>query len=1315
MAFQRGSARRAFADDETDDVLCSVASASAARRVVAEPIGFDADEPLTSTRRLPRITETAQPVKAAKDSVRLRRGLLGVAAAATASAALVLPSAMSTVTAQPATIDAATVERTVAVSRSVERAELVTPVTEAEAQASADAEAAVLAEQERLAAAEEADRAAEAARIAEEERLAAEAKAAEEAAAALDAVGAFSDAGAAVRGDRAAQQRTRAALIRSGDLQVGITPVSDASTDLSRSIDAKLKVDPQFDVQAAYRSIGKAIQAAYAATGNEDAAKAAGQKAAAAYGLEFGNSLFIEKGDATKKLDDLVAGQREAEKSAVSAAKAQIELGDATQTDNIAYLASIGLLDRLTPAERERARQLLLQADAAKRAADQEQVLGGIRDQAIKQQAAAVFTGNEALQRGRDPLGSQVAAARALVASDGFKELDQSIQDAANALVEYGDKAIQTANANGDLFASTGELAIGMGDLQSRLDQAADAFVNILSKQQALGASTRTLNNLLDDLVPTTKKLGTALNETDAAFDLSSINADNYEQYLALLPKAVQDAIEGRNQAVDKANRDLAQAQKDRPLDEGLLAQRYAEGEFVGGLASGKDGVDKAEKSREQKAAEVRAAIAQNGDALDQLQHQARDNARELADMFDQVGIAIRKEAAEMLKSGATTEEVTAQIRKRRDELIAAAEAAGFTNDQINQVLDTQRLLPTQVAIDLKESGVDKIVGAIERLATVMAGLDQVDAKVANAIRGIEDPTKQVEAFNQAIASLPAEQQTKLRLIYDVPDPEAFKAEQTRKLQAGAPFRIGVQMGLDRDSALALDQEFADVISKLPSTASLKITPEIVTGVQEFDQSIKGRVGELYAIIQANTDPQAVAAAQDELKQLTAQKEALITAFVSPESLTSTQAQLAQAALERTVTFKTQVDPVTGKTTAQQLADIAAAANGNGGSEYVTDDGVDHEHQAGRPTSGGSSGKKDKPGTVKPKVDPAANKQAEDDLNHTARPRNAKVKPEVDDGDRRRADQHLRDLAKDRKPKMKPDASKDDLDKAESALTRWARGIVLRFKAVVDTPEAPKGTTPSGGGSSGGGGGSSRSTPQPAPTSRDRAPAPTSARDRVVAQVHQQVASLPIRDYTAQERGDGVPATVVDLVAQNMVPTLVFLMQDRKARFPGFAAGGTTVPDDELERLSRQLVQRPTPGLYPASAVARFAELSTRGEYFVSRDPSQRALNQTVVRLAAADLGVTLPAASTGVPSVATPGPLLLDRPTLAQPDVGGLTDAVAALAGAARQLVGVGAGQGPQAQPQVNLDLTVLPPPPASRPSRVVVEDVRSGVVTGK
>lgn len=180
-AFQRSSAPRAFVENQSDDVLSSVATTSVASRSVVTQIGFEPDEPLTSTRQLPRITRGQQaPVKAARDSARLRRGLLGVAAAATASAALVLPSAMSTVTAQPATVDVATVERNAAVSRSLARTELVAPVTEAEAQA--NAEAAKRAEQARLAA-EEAARVAEAARIAEEERLAAEAKAAEEAAA----------------------------------------------------------------------------------------------------------------------------------------------------------------------------------------------------------------------------------------------------------------------------------------------------------------------------------------------------------------------------------------------------------------------------------------------------------------------------------------------------------------------------------------------------------------------------------------------------------------------------------------------------------------------------------------------------------------------------------------------------------------------------------------------------------------------------------------------------------------------------------------------------------------------------------------------------------------------------------------------------------------------------------------------------------------------------------------------------------------------------------------------------------------------------
>lgn len=183
-AFQHPSPRRAAIDAEAlDDSL-----AVHAHRVIADPaISFEPEEPLSSTRPLPRITGPNRAVApAARSSVGLRRGLLGVAAAATAGAALVMPSAMSAVTAQPAPVDSSTIDRAVAVSRSSDRTELVQPVTESSAQAIADAEAARAAEEERLA--EEArmaeeERLAEAERLAEEERIAAEERAAQERAA----------------------------------------------------------------------------------------------------------------------------------------------------------------------------------------------------------------------------------------------------------------------------------------------------------------------------------------------------------------------------------------------------------------------------------------------------------------------------------------------------------------------------------------------------------------------------------------------------------------------------------------------------------------------------------------------------------------------------------------------------------------------------------------------------------------------------------------------------------------------------------------------------------------------------------------------------------------------------------------------------------------------------------------------------------------------------------------------------------------------------------------------------------------------------
>lgn len=177
VAFQATSARRRLIDEQ--DELVSLATGPARR--VAAPISFEPEEPLATTLVLPKVLAT-KPIKPAqRDSIKLRRGLLGVAAAATASAAFIMPSALSTVTAQPA-LPTTTVSdaeaRELAVTRSTERPELAAPLTEAEVEAIA--EAARVAEEQRLAAeAAAAAAAAEAARIAEEERLAAEAAAAE--------------------------------------------------------------------------------------------------------------------------------------------------------------------------------------------------------------------------------------------------------------------------------------------------------------------------------------------------------------------------------------------------------------------------------------------------------------------------------------------------------------------------------------------------------------------------------------------------------------------------------------------------------------------------------------------------------------------------------------------------------------------------------------------------------------------------------------------------------------------------------------------------------------------------------------------------------------------------------------------------------------------------------------------------------------------------------------------------------------------------------------------------------------------------------
>ena len=157
FAVEVACARRATPSPAlVDDTLSSVRSSS--RRAIAAPLSFEPDEPLDSTRPLPKVTVGGPQQR--RSTSRLQRSLLSIAAAATAGAALIVPSLSSQVTAAEVISTPAAAVST-PVSRQAERPELVTPVTEDEA---------VAAEQARLA---------EEARLAEQSRQAAQAAAAQ--------------------------------------------------------------------------------------------------------------------------------------------------------------------------------------------------------------------------------------------------------------------------------------------------------------------------------------------------------------------------------------------------------------------------------------------------------------------------------------------------------------------------------------------------------------------------------------------------------------------------------------------------------------------------------------------------------------------------------------------------------------------------------------------------------------------------------------------------------------------------------------------------------------------------------------------------------------------------------------------------------------------------------------------------------------------------------------------------------------------------------------------------------------------------------
>lgn len=96
-----------------------------------------------------------------------------------------------------------------------------------------------------------------------------------------------------------------------------------------------------------------------------------------------------------------------------------------------------------------------------------------------------------------------------------------------------------------------------------------------------------------------------------------------------------------------------------------------------------------------------------------------------------------------------------------------------------------------------------------------------------------------------------------------------------------------------------------------------------------------------------------------------------------------------------------------------------------------------------------------------------------------------------------------------------------------------------------------------------------------------------------------------------------------------------------------FAEGGIRGGDKITEALRRRRLENRSaePGFFgPGSYAAVFAEDSTAGEFFISRDPTKRARNEAILQAAATDFGFTLAAPT------ALAAPAALARPTVTEP-----------------------------------------------------------------
>lgn len=649
--------------------------------------------------------------------------------------------------------------------------------------------------------------------------------------------------------------------------------------------------------------------------------------------------------DDSGKVDDWVEGERKREAAAIASARAIARTNDAeklyqnsaAQTTVQNVLASRAS-QQLTDAERTRLQGLLVRVDAMKR--DEEQT------SAVS--AAVQSLSGHQRELYQAALDGDLGAARAFAASDAYESLDTAARKPIDSLLKQADAAMEAAQANQLLVSSSGEVVATMAGLSSALDSATSKYLSMSGAQASLGASNRNVRAAIDGVGEAIRTHGKNVDDANASIAAGAITVDNYREILATLPRAVRLRIESIG--VDKATKeveDFAEA-VDRAADatasaeDKLLsirreqaeasyraqqrAKKIARGElddlgpaeftpdFSSRIARAERDLERArrkeadvragrsdnartagetaaaEEDAERRRAAATAAAVRSGQTTAATGKLARDNARAVADAWDQAGSAIRRNGIDMLNSTRDVGQVQATMQANAQALGAEAKqafmdmgmSAGDADAKVHELLSTQRLLPDQIKVDFQESGIDRIVSSIDRLSLLLAGLAGIiPPDTLTKLLSIDgDPEEQVRLLNEEINKLPQDQQVIIRSILNLDQTSAEQARAQAEQIGRDPVEVAIEMGVAPEDAQRAKAEIDEIAKK--RKLDVRVDADTIAAVAELDKATAQRVAEILAKDPNDSAGQVRAILDDAAKKRTAIIEAHVR-FV-PES-----------------------------------------------------------------------------------------------------------------------------------------------------------------------------------------------------------------------------------------------------------------------------------------------------------------------------------------------------------------------------------------------------------------------------------------------